>query len=147
MTATAKPAKSALLGRYVVSRIPWDEQAAAWSALLPHDRPELHGDHLGALVKSGKASAYELRGPAGRMAILVASISTRYAEPELNIVAAYCAENMGDLTAEFLPQLEEQARAAGCATVRFHTMRPGLIAKAQAHGFRACEVIMRKDLR
>lgn len=142
-------AKTSLLSRFMLRPCHWDAQAEAWARKLPHDSPEDYGDHFSRLIKTGKARAFEVieHDNPKRVAILIASEDRVYPSGELAIRGAYCAVNRGDLTAEFLPQIEALARVLNCATVRFHTMRPGLIKKAMQRGFRVCEVIVRKDVR
>jgi hypothetical protein len=67
--------------------------------------------------------------------------------PEFAIRGAFSPESGERLTEKVLPQIEELAREHGCATISFHTIRPGLLRKAMAQGFRVCEVIVRKDVR
>lgn len=38
------------------------------------------------------------------------------------------------------------ARQCACEVVRFHTIRPGLVAKAMQYGFHVSEVVMRKKV-
>ena len=139
-------AKQDLLAKFLLRPCQWDATAAAWSRLLPHDSPEFYGNLLSKLVKEGTAAAYELTGPDGRIAIMVASINREYAEPKLTIWAAISPDNNRTLTEDFLPQIEAKARELGCRTVAFHTMRPGLLEKAMRLGYRTCEVICRKDV-
>lgn len=138
-----------LLSGFVLRPALWDSQAEAWARLLPHDSPEDYGRHFADMVKSGAARAYEVvkESDGRRVCIVVARVDRSYSSGEFVIEGAFCPENRGDLTAEFLPELEAKARDLNCATVRFHTMRPGLVAKAVQSGFRICEVICRKDVR
>lgn len=140
-------AKKSLLADFILRPCRWDETAAAWSKLLPHDSPEDYGAHFSKLVKEGKAAAYEVTGPTGRVAIVVGTINRTYALPELMILGAISAENMQTATEDFLPEIEAKARELGCATVCFHTMRPGLVAKFLKQGGELVEVVCRKDVR
>lgn len=147
-------AKMALLAAFILRPCHWDAHAEAWARLLPHDSPEDYGEHFTALVRSGEAQAYELvtaqgaEGAGGsRVAIVIARVQNIAGLGEFVIEGVYCAKNHKGLTAAFLPQLEAKARDLGCATLRFHTMRPGLVETAVAAGYRVCEVICRKDVR
>lgn len=144
-------AKSGLLNALMLRPCHWDDEAAAWSRLIPRDAPELNGETLSQQIKSGGAKCYEVVSPDGekaeRVAIVICRVDRKsFARPEFVIIAAYSIENQRDLMSEFLPELEEIAAALGCATIRFHTMRPGLIKRAQAAQYRVCEVICRKSL-
>ncbi len=144
-----KSAKISLLSRYMLRPFHWDQLAEAWARLLPHDSPQDYSEAFSRMVKAGEAQAFEVVDPAqpGRVAMVVARVDRKYPSGELAIHAAYAPENQGDMTAEFMPEIEALARKLNCATVRFHTMRPGLVAKALKQGFRVCEVIVRKDVR
>lgn len=50
------------------------------------------------------------------------------------------------LTEEGLAVIEATARLCGCTTVAFETVRPGLVRKSKASGYRVAGYIMRKDL-
>lgn len=138
-----------LVSAFVLRPAIWDRQAEAWARLLPHDSPEDYGALFSQMIKTGAARAFELvkNSDGRRVAIVVARVDRSYKSGELVIEGAFAPQNRGDLTAEFLPELEAKARDLGCATVRFHTMRAGLVAKAMQAGFRVCEVICRKDVR
>lgn len=146
-------AKMALLAAFILRPCHWDAQAEAWARLLPHDSPEDYGEHFTALVRSGEAQAFELVTAPGapvagsRVAIVIARVQNIAGLGEFVIEGVYCAKNHNRLTAAFLPQLEAKARELGCATLRFHTMRPGLVETATQAGYRVCEVICRKDVR
>lgn len=138
--------KLAMLSRIFLASGTWDETADAWARLIPHDSPGIHGDHLRAQVEAGEAKLDYIVTPAGRVGILVYTVMD-YPVPEFVIIAMYARESGADLTAEVYPSVRDKARAMGCGTIRFHTMRPGLVRKACALGFRVSEVVMRADIR
>ncbi len=142
-----RAAKVALLSALIVRPGHWDAECEAWAKMLPHDSPELHAQRLAEMVRVGEAYSLDLCDDQQRVGILVYSIDEHLPEAEFVIHAAYSAEGHLDLTAEFLPRLCAVARAKGCASVRFNTVRPALIEKAIAQGFTVSEVIMRKDVR
>ncbi len=147
MNPAAKTAKLALLGAFILRPAAWDARAEGWSRLLPHDWPGEHSAHLGEMVSTGRAQMLELLRDGERIGFLVYEIDRDFAPPEFVILAAYSGDARVSVTAHCLPEIEATARAIGCATIRFHTMRPGLIARARAAGFRVSEVIARKDIR
>jgi hypothetical protein len=142
----AKPSKLALLGSYVLREAQWDGQAEEWSRRLPHDWPGTHAGTLCERVESGRAKIVQLLSAGERIGFVVYEIDENFEHPEMILVAAYSSEGRVDVTEMCLPELAELAAREGCATIRFHTMRPGLIAKAQRAGYRVSEVIMRRDV-
>lgn len=65
---------------------------------------------------------------------------------EFVIIAAISEDGIFDAVKEGLEVLENEAKNLGCVTVRFSTMRNGLVKKAKDNGYRIAEVILRKDL-
>lgn len=139
--------KIALLGAFILQPCHWDEQAEAWSRALPHDWPGSHAGVLAEAVKSGRASMLNITHNGKRVGFIVYRIDRDFTLPEFEIIAAYSGEGRIDVTASCLDQLADLAAREGCASIRFHTMRPGLIAKAEAAGYRVSEVIMRRDVK
>lgn len=132
----------AALARCVLRPAQWDENAQAWSRLLPADHPEDLTAFLAAEVNSGRSKVSHLVKDGARVGFLVFTVTEAH---ELLVQAAFARDTGGNLLAEFMPRLEQLARECECDTIRFHTMRAGLIVAAQRHGFRVSEVIMRKD--
>jgi hypothetical protein len=124
----------------------WDAQAAAWSRLIPHDWPGDFAEHWAALIREKKAEVCDAVIEGRRVGVVVFSICREYPTPELVILGAFASAGGHDLTAEAFPQIYRLAIERGCRTVRFHTMRAGLIAKAVAAGWTVSEVVVRKDL-
>lgn len=139
---TTAAAKSLFLA---LVRAPWDEQAAAWSKLIPHDWPGENDKILAEAVAAGTAELFQVTRDGKAVGIVVTEVDHGFNPPELLVRAAYardmkpCALELGDL-------LDGIAKSKGCGTVRFHTMRGGLIAKARAHGWQISEVILRKNV-
>lgn len=139
-------AKTALLSAVVLRAGLWDAQAAAWSRLIPHDWPGEHVQAWAEMVMRGDAHVIDAVRNGERIGVVVYSVCRDYENPEFVILGAYSPETHADLTTEVLPELSSFARAAGCATVRFHTMRPGLLHKAIRAGFTVSEIVLRRDL-
>lgn len=140
-------AKIALLAGFLLRPGNWDAEAEAWSRLLPHDWPGEHSGHLGERVASGEAQAVDILQDGVRVGVLVYDVDQSFSSPEMVILAAYsAAPGSCDITAHCLPQIKQHAHEIGCATIRFHTMRPGLIAKCIKSGFRVSEVVMRTNV-
>jgi len=142
-------AKIALLAGFILRPGHWDDQADAWSKLLPHDWPGTHAETLGEKVKSGELRCLDLlkEGSPEKIGTVLYDIDSQFPQPEMVIVAAYSGANKFDVTAHCLPELEALAVSLGCATIRFNTMRAGLVAKTSRNGWRVSEIIMRKDVR
>lgn len=124
----------------------WDAQAEAWSRRIPRDVPGRYEEELAAKVSRGAAHLAHVETDAGLAGIIVYSVARVGSERELLIIAAFGGQDRRDLTAEVLPEIEKLAVRMECKTVRFHTMRPGLIEKTTAQGFRISEVILRKTV-
>lgn len=153
-TLPSPAAKLSLLARVILRPGLWDAQAAAWSRLIPHDAPGDYPQHWENLVNRGDAEIFDILEPAPlnakfvepvRVGVLVVTICTEFPTPELILLGAFSSAK-ADLTIAAMPQIMQIARERGCKTVRFHTMRPGLIAKALTDGFTVSEVILRKDV-
>jgi hypothetical protein len=142
--------KVELLNQGVLRPGRWDETAEKWAKTIPHDEPGDFSEFLRAMVADGRAKLADVLTDAGRVGFLIYAVtnfSGANAQKEMVLIAAMGddAEHK-DLTSEFLPQIEILAQSLGCKTVRFHTMRPGLVAKVRAHGYRVSEMILRKTL-
>lgn len=136
-------ATAAKLSDFVLRPAQWDENAAAWSRLIPNDSPGSFADHLESEVKAGRAMVCHIE-KAGRLAgFFVYTVTERH---ELLVHAAFGIGGANILPACFR-ELDTLARHCDCDTLRFHTMRPGMIVQAQRDGFRVSEVIMRRDVR
>lgn len=140
-------AKLALLAALVLRPGNWDAQAAAWSKLIPHDWPGECGDSWEKMIAAGEAEIVFAEKNGERIGFIVFNINREFPSPELVVLGAFSPASRFDLTAETLPQIESLGLLRGCKTVRFHTMRPGLIAKSLRAGFVVSEVILRKEIR
>lgn len=145
-THHAPLAKLGLLAGLILRPGIWDAQAQAWSRLIPHDWPGDYVDHWTRMVERGDAESFDAIQDGRRVGFLLVTVCHEFDTPELILLGAYAVSGGHDLTLSALPQIEAIARAKGCATVRFHTMRPGLIGKALRDGFTVSEVILRKDV-
>jgi hypothetical protein len=131
------------LGRYVLRPSQWDAQAEAWSRFLPSDCP---GDSVAwfrSQVTSGAAKCCKLLRDGEPIGFVVFRVEP---DNELLLMGAFGRDGENLLTDVLAHYFESIARAAECTSMRLHTMRPGLIAAAQKHGFRVSEVICRKHL-
>jgi hypothetical protein len=154
----ASPAKLALLASVLLTPGHWDAQAQAWSRLIPHDWPGDYVDHWTKLIAARKAEVFDVLEPVQKVAdnagnfdtrrvgVVIVTVCHDFPTPELIVLGAYSKESRMPLTLDAMPQIENIARFKGCATIRFHTMRPGLVSKALLSGFTVSEVVMRKDV-
>lgn len=86
-------------------------------------------------------------GPIGAPVLhYVLKVAQRTHGREGIILAAAGALPGFDLTRDYLPAVEHQFRAEGCAAVVLHTRRPGLKAKLEMQGYRCDAFVMRKHL-
>jgi predicted ATPase len=137
----------AALARYVLRPCMWDANADAWSRTLPSDSPGNIGDALKEDVISGAAKMAQVEDNGRVVGYIIFTATERH---ELLVCAAYGVQATGERV-NYLPNacriLDGLARQCECSTIRFHTMRPGMIRAAMEDGFRVSEVIMRRDVR
>lgn len=150
----APVAKLALLAAVILRPGLWDAQAEAWSKLIPHDHPADYLKHWGKLIQDKDAEVFDILAvqPGSdvasgvRVGVVIVTVCHDFLTPELIVLGAFSSDKYADLTEVSLAQVEDIAESKGCRSVRFHTMRPGLIAKALRSGFTVSEVIMRKEV-
>ena len=81
-----------------------------------------------------------------RVGCVVWRIDFQPACREFTIVAAVGWSDKFDLTETVLPRINDFARSLGCATVRCHITRMGLVVKLRRFGFDNAEWVLRKRL-
>lgn len=139
----ASPAKLDLLASFVLRPSQWDGTAAKWASKIPTDSPGDLSAVLADEVEKGRAQVCRVERHGIQVGFLVFSATERH---ELLVHAAFGRDG-SDLLPDAFGIFDGLARMCECDVVRFHTMRPGLIRRAQADGFRVSEVIMRRDVR
>lgn len=139
MHATAS--KMDLLAGLVLQPGTFDDEAAAAARRIPHDWPGDHVETLRAQVEAKEISLVHVYENGARAGFLAYGIDGR----EFVIVSAF-ARTGENFTEKIMPQIEALALASGCSSLRFHTMRAGLIHKAIPLGFRISEIVLRKSL-
>lgn len=123
----------------------FDAATAAAARNIPHDEPGDFVEFLRGKIARGAAHVADAVNASGKPGFLVYAVSNFGTEKELVLLAAF-GRDRADLTAEFGPELETLARSLSCRSIRFHTMRPGLVKKAKALGYRVAEMVLRKTL-
>lgn len=136
-----------LLAKTFLRSAPWDEFAAECAAKIPHDNPTGHAFEIADGVKKGEYHLlHVVREENSEPVGIVVFDITQGDGKELHIFASYAREPGVDLTMRHLPDLDKIAVKLGCKSIRFHTVRPGLVIKACEYGYRASEVILRKNV-
>lgn len=138
-------AKIRLLTRYVLRPAQWDENAAAWSKTIPHDFPGDFAALLKRKVQEGSWAVRQVERAGFPVGFVVYDVETVHECPPELVIVAMAGRDGSDMSEEICPVLFSLARELECKTVRFHTMRAGLIAKAEKLGFRVSEIILRAD--
>lgn len=123
----------------------WDAEAEAQARKIPFDFPGDFADYLRGVVEKKEAEKLDLFIGEKKAGWAVVAKDPDD-EKELLIIAAFGGDKAHDLIFEVLPAIERAAAAKGYATVRFHTLRPGLAWKAVESGYRVGEVILRKAI-
>lgn len=133
------------LRAFVLSQLRDVADVEKWEHLIPFDNPSDWRDYLSRGVRAGNFTACEMTMDGKRSGILVYKIEEE-AGRELVIVATYG-------TIPEISHLESLDKAAQvlakhyqCSSIRFHTLRPGLVKRALTLGFRIAEVVLRKNI-
>lgn len=113
---------------------------------IPFDSPQCWGDWIRNGIKTGALSSVVLSLDDKAIGSLTYAISGEPPRKELLISHAY----INDTTFGYLPLLttfaQRVGREAGCNSIRFHTVRKGLIIGALKQGFHVSEIVLRKKL-
>jgi hypothetical protein len=136
-------AKIAQLTRLVLRPGIWSERFHDQAHGIPHDEPCDLAEVIRAKIANGAARVAEIVTPSGLVGFIVYSLA--FNGRELVLVAGYGRDGR-NLTDEIKPHAEALARSLGCSSLRFHTMRPGLVRAAVAAGYHVGEIILRKHL-
>jgi hypothetical protein len=113
---------------------------------IPFDSPQCWGDWIREGIKNGFLSSVVLYLDEKPIGSITYAISGEPPRKELLISHAY----INDTTFGYLPLLStfasRVAKEAGCNSIRFHTVRKGLIIGALRQGFHVSEIVLRKPL-
>jgi hypothetical protein len=122
------------------------DQVAEAEKHLPMDSPIEFRDHLRRGIAEGGFHAATIGDEGGDRGLVVYKIEEG-SEREICIVAYYAKDTAGrpmipliDVVAQTL------ARRFECSSIRFHTIRPGLMRHALERGYRVSEIILRKSV-
>lgn len=126
-------------------RVAWSDDLAAFLGAIPpqpHVSPAFYRAELDddAMVATGVFADGELIGAA------IHRFEDGDQGTEMVVVMAAGHLPGVDLVETILPALEGLARDVGCVSVRFHTLRKGLMQKAARLGYVPGELVMRKGL-
>ncbi len=124
----------------------WAERHTAWQYLIPFDSPAETRDILERMVKAGEAKVCDIIRAEKPVGMLVFSVEELTAGRELVLVAAFSQNQEIDYTDLLSRFADLLASGLGCKSIRLHTLRPGLVRKAQALGYSTAEIILRKTL-
>jgi hypothetical protein len=136
-------AKIQQLTRLVIRPAQWSDRFNDMAKGIPHDEPCELAAVLAEKVSRGAASVAELVTPSGVVGFLVYAFA--FGGRELVLIACHGRDGT-NLAGEIREHVETFARRKGCSSVRFHTMRPGLVRRAVASGYHVGEIILRKNL-
>jgi hypothetical protein len=139
-----KDAALSQLARFVLLPSQWGPEADRWARSLPADSPENTAEDLAQRVREGTAKVCDLMEGETKRGFIVFTVTPGH---ELFVLAAFGRAKRENLMEVLIPLVDALARAAECDSVRFNTMRPGMIRRAQEHGFRVSEIIMRKAVK
>ncbi len=133
-----------------LTRVEWSDEVREHltevQKYAPHTSPDWYRDGIegNRLIAMGAFHAGDMVG------VVIYGFEPGDHGREMVIFAARGLVRLGghgiDWIAAVWPTLQGIAEGMGCESVRFHTMRQGLIAKMRQHGFGLAEYVLRKDL-
>ncbi len=134
--------------------IRWDDiarEALSNPRVSPGDDPIMAADWYEREVTEGRLHLMRYSDGEGRPVAHVAwwidpNSATPEGGAEFVIAGAVSALPSIDLVGALLPGLEGMARAMGCVSIRFHTIRDGLVKKVENMGWERSEIVMRRAL-
>ncbi len=124
----------------------WTAEAEAALARICATDPTVSVAWFRREVEAERLGVISVQGDGDPVGVIFWRIEAGDCGSEFVVVAAAGALPGCDLVASVLPALEVLAAKAGCAWLRAHTARPGLVRKLAGLGFRAEEVVLRKEL-
>lgn len=133
--------KIALLNTLVLRPAIWGPECDAWASRIYHDNPRDIAAEVAQDVREGRAELVHVERDGMRVGSLVVCKDGS----EL-VVQAAVGRDREALADSYFAEVEKIARARGCRTVRFHTLRPALVQRSIACGYHASEIVMRKTL-
>jgi hypothetical protein len=132
--------------RIRLDKINWDAAAEADFRRIPNDCPLENAGLIRELVRENRAQALAVTHDGENAGTVIASIQDMGYGTEFIIWCAYLRAKT-PVSAPVMQSLLDIAAANGCRSVRFSTIHAGLARwMEKQHGFRASEIIMRKDL-
>lgn len=134
--------KAALIFR----RIEWSAEAADHLRGVASMAPHVSVDHYADMIDTGAAVLFGAFIDGEHVASAVAGFEDGDLGSEFVIYGAAGKAPGIDLIVTILPAFEAIARSGGAVSIRFHTVRKGLIARTLPAGYEAAEIIMRKVL-
>jgi hypothetical protein len=137
------------ISRLILTRGPWDSIDDKFADEIPFDSPHESADLLRRLVQSGQSLAYHILNDGERIGLLVARFESGDLGREM-VCQAIKIDNPNPekpLALDWSSACESIARAEGCYSLRFHTCRPQMAIIAANQGYRASEIVMRKEIK
>lgn len=122
-------------------------EASAHAGLIsriPGDDPTIHADYFAAEVRAGRAQVAELVRSGECVGVIVWRTEGE-ACVELVIMGLIATASV-NLQSEIMDVLRTLAARENARSIRFHTVRPGLIRQMTACGFRVSEAVLRLTL-
>ncbi len=123
-----------------------DEMLSLTAAAIPFDRPDAHAAFLKNAVDRGEIAALTIAIDGVDCGLMTCAARQFHDGKELVIYSAYC----NDQRISFLPIMKtcaiKIAIQHGCSSIRFHTVRKGLIREAMKLGFGVSEFVLRLPL-
>jgi hypothetical protein len=140
-TAAWKPHR-----RISLDRVGWNAAVEDDFRRIPNDCPIENVDLIRGFVSAGRAQALAVNLNGENVGTLVVGIENMGHGFEYIIWCAFL-RGKTTLSAPVMQMLIDHATANGCKSIRLSTIHEGLARWLEkTHGFRASEIIMRKDI-
>jgi hypothetical protein len=132
--------------RISLDRINWDAAVEADFRRIPNDCPIENTDMVRGFVASGRAQAFAVMDDGRNVGTVIGGVEQMGYGFEFIVWCAYL-RGKTPMSARVMQLVIDLATANGCKSIRLSTIHAGLARWLEKHhGFRASEIIMRKDL-
>jgi hypothetical protein len=132
--------------RISLDKILWDSAVEADYRRIPNDCPIEHTGIMRQMVMEGRAQAFQVTCDGKRAGTIISSIQDMGHGLELVIWCCYIQAAV-PISAPCMQKMIDLAHANRCQSIRLSTIHQGLARWLhKTHGFRASEIIMRKDI-
>lgn len=122
-------------------------EAAILLRRIPNDDPINFSDFVRSRLATGEYKSFDILFGETTIGVTVYSIEEYPGGyKELISIATYTKEAIPGFQDFWQTEIENVAKRNGCKSIRFHTVRHGLIKLSLLHGWHVAEIVMRKRI-